>query len=40
MTRKASPLIIPEDAIVIETDNKSIEAEQQEVINLIEKRKI
>lgn len=40
LTRKASPLIIPEDAIVIKTDNKSIDAVQQEVINLIEKRKI
>ena len=33
--REASPLIVPEDAIVIETDNKSINKVQKEVISYI-----
>ena len=35
LTRKASPLIIPDDALVIETDNKSIKDVQEEAIKRI-----
>ena len=35
LNRKASPLIIPDDALVIETDNKSIKDVQEEAIKHI-----
>ena len=35
LNRKASPLIIPDDALVIETDNKSIKDVQEEAIKRI-----
>ena len=35
LTRKASPLVIPDDALVIETDNKSIKDVQEEAIKHI-----
>ena len=35
LTRKASPLIVPDDALVIETDNKSIKDVQKEAIKHI-----
>ena len=35
LNRKASPLIIPDDALVIETDNKSIKDVQEEAIKYI-----
>ena len=35
LTRKASPLIIPDDALVIETDNKSIKDVKKEAIKHI-----
>jgi len=35
LTRKASPLIIPDDALVIKTDNKSIKDVQKEAIKHI-----
>ena len=35
LTRKASPLIIPDDALVIETDNKSIKDVQKQAIKHI-----
>ena len=35
LSRKASPLIIPDDALVIETDNKSIKDVQEEAIKHI-----
>ena len=35
LNRKASPLIIPDDALVIKTDNKSIKDVQEEAIKHI-----
>ena len=35
LTRKASPLVIPDDALVIETDNKSIKDVQKEAMKHI-----
>ena len=35
LTRKASPLVIPDDALVIETDNKSIKDVQKEAMEHI-----
>ena len=35
LTRKASPLVIPDDALVIETDNKSIKDVQKEAMKYI-----
>ncbi len=35
LTRKASPLLIPDDALVIETDNKSIKDVQKEAMKYI-----
>ena len=35
LNRKASPLTIPDDALVIETDNKSIKDVQEEAIKHI-----
>ena len=35
LTRKASPLVIPDDALVIETDNKSIKDVQKEALEHI-----
>tara|TARA_B100001250_G_scaffold285991_1_gene248053 strand:- start:3274 stop:3942 length:669 start_codon:yes stop_codon:yes gene_type:complete len=38
LTRKASPLIIPEDALVIETDNKTISDVEKEAIKHIKSK--
>ena len=35
LTRKASPLVVPDDALVIETDNKSINDVQKEAMKHI-----
>ncbi len=35
LTREASPLIVPDDALVIKTDNKSIKDVQKEAIKHI-----
>ena len=37
-TRKVSPLVIPEDSILIKTDNKTINEVRKEVINHIENK--
>ena len=40
LTRKASPLIVPDDALVIETDNKSIKDVQKEAIKHIKNNEL
>ena len=39
LTRKASPLVIPDDALVIETDNKSIKDVQKQAMKHIKSSK-
>ena len=39
LTRKASPLVIPDDALVIETDNKSIKDVQKQAMKYIKNSK-